>query len=231
MTGMAHDPDLAREAIRRTAIFMVTLAVLIIAPAWSLSYWQGWLYWAVFSALVALLGGYFLKHDPALVARRMHAGPAAESRDRQKTIQTFVSIAMVLTFAFPGLDHAFGWSSVPPWLAVFADALVAVSFWIMYRTFRENSYAASTIVVEERQHVVSSGPYAIVRHPMYSGAVLMLLATPIALGSVWGLAFAALTIAGIVWRLLDEEEFLRASLSGYAEYCERLSWRLVPYLW
>lgn len=223
--------ELRKSTWRGMTVFLAVLAAIVVAPAWSLQYWQGWLYWAVFVACTVPSTIYFLRHDPKLVERRLSAGPAAESRTRQKVIQTFTSLFMALTFAFPGLDHQFGWSSVPPTIAVGADALVVVGFLIMIRALKENGYAASTIRIEQDQPVVSSGPYAIVRHPMYAGGLVMMLATPIALGSVWGLVFAVLTVGALVWRLLDEEEFLSANLPGYAGYRRTMRYRLVPYLW
>lgn len=231
MSGMTASHDLIRRARKGTAVFLVVLAVIIIVPAWSWDYWQGWLYWIVFSACTLSAGAYFLRHSPALVARRVSAGPTAETRPQQKVIQTFVSVFMTLTFLFPGLDHRFGWSSVPSWLAIVGDVFVVIGYGIMVAALNENSHAASTVVVEDHQPVVSSGPYGIVRHPMYSGALVMLLATPIALGSLWGLVFAAASVAGLIWRLLDEEVFLRDRLAGYTDYCRRTRDRLIPWLW
>jgi len=231
MSCMTRNPELTTRALKRTAVFLVVLAAIIIVPAWSWHYWQGWLYWIVFSACTLSSGAYFLRHSPALVARRMSAGPTAETRSAQKVIQTFVSVFMTLTFLFPALDYHFGWSSLPPWVAIAGDVFVVVGYGIMVLALNENSHAASTVVVEENQPVVSSGPYGIVRHPMYSGALVMLLATPIALGSLWGLVFAAASVGGLIWRLLDEEGFLRDRLPGYADYCRRNRHRLIPWLW
>jgi protein-S-isoprenylcysteine O-methyltransferase Ste14 len=228
---MTADAEVTRTSLRRTVGFLVVLALTIMLPAWSWRYWQGWLYWAVFSAATMLTGFYFIRHDPKLAARRLRAGPAAESRKSQKVIQTFTSVFMALTFLIPGFDRHFGWSAVPPLWSIGGDVAVAVSYWIVFRTFKANSYAAATVVVESQQTVATTGPYAWVRHPMYSGAIVMLLATPIALGSLWGLIFAAAACAAIVWRLLDEEDFLRANLPGYAEYCRTTRSRLVPGIW
>ena len=120
---------------------------------------------------------------------------------------------------------------MPDWLAILGDIAVALSFWIIYRTFRENSYAASIVEIREGQRVVASGPYAIVRHPMYAGALLLFVGTPLALGSWWALILAALAIAGLVWRLLDEEAFLVDHLPGYAEYRRQNRHRLIPLVW
>jgi protein-S-isoprenylcysteine O-methyltransferase Ste14 len=134
-------------------------------------------------------------------------------------------------FVLPGFDHRFGWSSVPVAIVLSADAVVVVGLLIVFRTFIENSWAASTVQVEEGQPVVATGPYAWVRHPMYSGSLLMFLATPLGLGSWWGLVPALLLGAIVVVRLLDEERYLSVHLPGYAQYCREVSARLLPWIY
>ena len=223
--------DLRTRALRGTAIFIVALAAIVLLPAWSLAFWQGWLLWLVFSAATLLNTLYFLRHDPQLVERRLQAGPVAETRRTQKIVQSFTSVFMVLTFAFPGLDHRFGWSQLPAAIVIAGNGLVALGFWIVFRTLRENSYAAATIGVDKDQPVVTTGPYALVRHPMYAGAFVMLVGTALALSSAFDLIFAALTMAAIVWRLLDEEAFLAESLPGYSAYMRQTRYRLIPGVW
>src|SRR4051812_13009158 len=160
------------------ARFQFALALMILLPAWSLTYWQGWLYWLLFGASCVLITLYFLRHDRALIERRMQAGPAAETEPRQKLILTFASVALVAAYVTAPLDLRFGWSSVPAWLALTADAVVAISFYGFFLTFRQNAFAAAIVRVESEQRVISTGLYAIVRHPMYAFAVLLFLATP-----------------------------------------------------
>jgi protein-S-isoprenylcysteine O-methyltransferase Ste14 len=132
---------------------------------------------------------------------------------------------------FPVLDHRFGWSSVPASVSVLGDALIALAFLFIFFVFKENSYGASTIQIAEGQTVVSTGPYALVRHPMYAGALIMLIGTPLALGSWWGLFAVLLILPVLIWRLLDEERFLRQNLAGYAEYQTKVKYRLLPFIW
>jgi len=132
---------------------------------------------------------------------------------------------------FPVLDHRFGWSSVPASVSVLGDALIALAFLFIFFVFKENSYGASTIQIAEGQTVVSTGPYALVRHPMYAGALVMLIGTPLALGSWWGLFAVLLILPVLIWRLLDEERFLRQNLAGYAEYQTKVKYRLLPFIW
>jgi protein-S-isoprenylcysteine O-methyltransferase Ste14 len=242
-TGLRVDIEVAVESLslvmddltKRTLVglgkFQLFLGVVMFLPAWSLRYWQGWLYWLVFGLACLVLGLYFARHDPALVARRMEAGPKAEKEPRQKLILACASVTLIAVYTVSGLDHRFHWSSVPSWLVLIADLLVILAVYGFYVTFRENSYAASTVTVETGQPVIASGPYAAVRHPMYTAAIILYGATPVALGSWWGLVPAALLVATIVWRLTDEEAYLVRHLSGYVDYQHRVRARLLPGAW
>jgi protein-S-isoprenylcysteine O-methyltransferase Ste14 len=213
---------------------VVTLAVLLAClfiPAGTLDYWQAWVFVAVFEVCAQALGIYFLIHDRKLVERRMKIGPVAEQRPAQKLISALFMLGFVGFAALPAFDHRFGWSPVAPAVSVLASAAIVLSFALFFVVMQSNSYAASTIRVEERQPVVSTGPYAYVRHPMYSGALLLLLAMPLALGSWWSVLLVVPFFPVLVWRILDEEKFLRNDLPGYAEYMERVRYRLVPWVW
>jgi len=174
---------------------------------------------------------YFLRRDPALVARRMSAGPGAENEPRQKLIMSFAVGAMIALYLVSALDYRFGWSHVPPAVSLIGDVFVALGFVGIFWTFRANAYAAATVRVERGQPVIATGPYAIVRHPMYAAALPLFLATPPALGSWWGLVPAALIAAAIVWRLTDEETHLARDLAGYEAYRRTVRARLVPGVW
>ena len=175
---------------------------------------------------------YMALYDRKLLESRLRLGPTVEKRSTQKIIVIVglpVYVAAIVIMVF---DHRFGWSAaVPVWLSLLGDALAALGILVYFLVIRENHYAASTVQVAEGQTVVSTGPYAIVRHPMYSGAILVFIGMPLALGSWWGLFFVPLFIAGFAWRLLDEEKFLRANLPGYAEYMRKVRYRLLPYIW
>ena len=224
-------PELRREAVVAMVRFEIFVALVIFLSAWSLRFWQGWLYWMVFSALVWWITLYFLRHDPHLIEARMKAGPTAEQETAQKIIQAFAGVLAAALIIVPGLDHHFGWSHVPAAIVLLADVVVIIGFVVVFRVFRENSFAASTIKVETEQRVISTGPYRVVRHPMYSGASLALIGTPLALGSLWGELAAIAIIAVIIVRLLNEERFLTANLSGYENYRGEVKCRLIPMLW
>lgn len=224
-------PELRRRTLESSAKFIVALGVIIVLPSLSLTYWQGWLYWALFAAFT--IGGslYFLKYDPALVERRLAVGPTAETEKSQKIIMSAASVCVVLLFALPGLDHLFGWSHVPAWLVIAADIAVMLSYGLVCYVLSVNSYAAAAITTGADQPVISTGPYAYVRHPMYSGALLMFGLTPLALGSYWSLLLVIPLAAVFAWRLLDEERVLKRDLPGYAAYCDKVRYRLVPGVW
>jgi protein-S-isoprenylcysteine O-methyltransferase Ste14 len=211
--------------------FLIALIVLMLLPAWTLDYWQAWLYWLLFAALMLPMTLYFLEHDPALVERRMAAGPGAEKEKSQKIIMTLASICIVALFVVPGLDHLFGWSAVPTWLVLVGDLGFVAGYLFIFVVLKENSYASATIETGRDQPVIATGPYAFVRHPMYSGALLMFGATPLALGSYWGLLLVIPLAAVLAWRLIDEERFLIRQLRGYVAYRQDVRYRLIPGIW
>ncbi|HEV2485473.1 MAG TPA: isoprenylcysteine carboxylmethyltransferase family protein [Terracidiphilus sp.] len=185
----------------------------------------------IFAGASALITVYLWKYDRKLLESRVKAGPRAEKEKSQKLIQLVASLAFIGTLVLPSLDRHFLWSHVPLVVAILGDALVALGFLAVFIVYKENTFTSATIEVAPDQRVISTGPYAVVRHPMYAGALVMLLATPLALGSWWGLVmFIPMTLV-IVLRLLDEERFLQKSLTGYTEYCRKVGFHLVPYIW
>jgi protein-S-isoprenylcysteine O-methyltransferase Ste14 len=207
------------------------LGMLIFLPAGTFNYWQAWVFIAVFMVTISVFGVYFSIKDPALLERRKQAGPAAEQSTLQKIVATIALTSLVGLFIFGGLDHRFGWSHMPSFVAWAGDALVVVSFFLYYLVFKANSFGASNIRVEENQRVSSTGPYALVRHPMYSVGVLFIVGIALALGSWWSLALLAIVFPVLIIRILDEEKVLAKDLPGYTEYEQKVRYRLVPYLW
>ncbi len=180
-------------------------------------------------AYAAILA-YLLRTDPDLLKRRMR-GPGAEEATSQRVIQFAVIAVFAGALLVLWLDHRFSWSRVPLFVTICSDVLVAGGFLIVFLALRENTFAAVNIVVETGQTVISTGPYAIVRHPYYTGLLVLTFATPPALGSWWGLLASVPMLPIIAWRIRYEEHFLTAHLSGYAEYCRMVPWRLVPLVW
>jgi len=215
----------------RSISFAVALALLLFIPAGTIGYWQAWVYLIVFFASSTAITIYLMKNDPALLARRMRAGPRAEKQTAQKIIMLFAIISFIGVYVISALYYRFKWSPAPIPLIILGDIVVTIGFLITFLVVKENSFASATIEVSEDQRVVSSGLYSIVRHPMYSGGLLIFLGTPLALGSLLGLALAALSVIWLIWRLLNEEKFLSKNLPGYNEYRQKVQYRLVPYFW
>jgi protein-S-isoprenylcysteine O-methyltransferase Ste14 len=207
------------------------IALLVFGSAGSVRYWQGWLFLATFCASTLAITLYLLKYDPELLQRRSTGGPAAERSTIQKIIMSLASICFLALLVVPALDHRYRWSTVPGALSLCADLLLVGCFAYILKVFRANSFAAATIAVAPGQRVVSTGPYAHVRHPMYAAGLVLLAALPLSLGSWWGLLVMIPLVPLIVWRLVDEEAFLTANLAGYGAYRERVKYRLVPFLW
>jgi len=210
---------------------IIIMATSLFLPAWDLRYWEAWIFLTVFFFPVLAITLYLVKRDPKLLERRVKAGPGAEKVRSQKIIQFLASIAFIMIFTVSAIDHRFKWSMVPVYLVVVGDTLVALALLIIFFVFKENSFASATIEVGLEQTIVSTGLYAIVRHPMYFGAFVMLIGTPIALGSWWGLLAVIPIIVIIVWRLLDEELFLEKNLPGYLAYRNKVKNRLLPFIW
>jgi protein-S-isoprenylcysteine O-methyltransferase Ste14 len=218
-------------ALKSTVVGVVLLGLLLFLPAGTLNYWQAWVVIAIFVPGSIAIGIYLSVHDPKLLERRKQAGPRAETRPVQKIIILIMTAALAGMLILSALDYRFGWSEIPAALSVAAQVLAAIGLYITFLVVKENSFSASTVRVFKDQKVVSTGPYALVRHPMYSGTLLLVLATPVALGSWWGLLPVLLVIPALVWRIFDEEKLLNAELPGYAEYASRVRYRLVPRGW
>jgi len=220
--------NLYGRTIRSGVIGIIVFAALVFIPAGTIHYWQGWAFLLTFTAASAALTIYMAVYDQELLARRVRAGPTAEKRTSQKIIMLLATFGFFSLVVFPVLDFRFGWSPVPAFVSLLGDVLIALAFLIIFFVMKENSYAASTIQIAEGQKVISTGPYAIVRHPMYAGAFLLLIGMPLALGSWYGLFGILPFLPVLIWRLLDEEKFLARNLPGYVEYEAKVRWRLIP---
>jgi protein-S-isoprenylcysteine O-methyltransferase Ste14 len=208
-------------------ISFVLIGLALFLSAGTINYWQAWGYLGVGAASSVPFTLQIIK-DPILLENRTKAGPTAEQRPIQKIIVVCSGIPAIAAFIVPGFDSRFGWSSAPPWLSIIGDILIIVAMWMVYRVFKENSYGSATVEIRQEQEVISTGPYAIVRNPMYSSAAVYFIGMSLALGSYWGLIPAILTILGLVWRLFDEEKFLAQNLPGYTNYCAKVRWHLIP---
>lgn len=221
---------LARAFAGFVFLFAV-VAVVFFGLAGTVRDGRAWAMLGVFFGSAGIITLWLWRRDKALLERRVRAGPGAEPDPTQNLIQVLAGLVFLATFAVPGLDRRLGWSHVPWIVSLAADAVIAAGFAIVFLTFRANTFTAGTVEIAEGQRVIDAGPYAVVRHPMYAGALLLVAGVPLALGSWWGLAPAALLVPVIVWRLVREEAFLEAHLEGYGDYRRRVRRRLVPILW
>jgi len=212
-------------------VLTVVMGTLLFGPAGTMRYWQAWVYIGIYVAASIPTMRHLVRKDPALLERRMRGGPFAEGERSQKIIMTITSLGFIALLVVPALDRRFGWSAVPVWAVVLGDILVAIGYYLILLVYRVNSYTASTIQVMPGQTVISTGPYAIVRHPMYASGSLYIFGTPLALCSYWGFLAIAAMMPFLLWRLLDEERILTRDLPGYAEYRQRVRHRLVPMIW
>lgn len=213
------------------AALAVAMGLLIFVASGTASYWQGWMYLAIFFTASALTTRDLMKRDPALLERRMSGGPTAEKRPVQKIIMVGASLSFIALLVVPALMYRFHGATVPAGVSLLGNVLVAIGFYLIFLVYRENTFTSATIEVAADQRVISTGPYAIVRHPMYASASLYILGTPLALGSLWGFVPVAVMLPFLIWRMFDEERFLAQNLPGYVEYQKRVRHRVIPFLW
>jgi protein-S-isoprenylcysteine O-methyltransferase Ste14 len=225
---MAGTQSLAVRLIARSVIAFVFIAVFLFVPAGSVHYWQGWVFLAIIFVPMVFTSFYFYKKDPQLVERRLQS---QETVSEQKVIMKLASPLFFASFLIPGLDYRFGWSHVPLWVTIVSQVIALAGYLFTYWVLEVNSFASRTIRVEAEQKVISTGPYRLVRHPMYFGAVVMLLFAPLGLGSYWAFPGFALLVVLIVLRLLNEEKVLLQQLPGYSEYCLQTRHHLIPGIW
>jgi protein-S-isoprenylcysteine O-methyltransferase Ste14 len=215
-------------ALLRLVAGIAILSALLFLPAGTTDWWQGWAYLAVLFGCVTAMFVWLLVNDPALLERRLRG---VERRGEQRLIQAAGTVIYLLVFVLPGFDRRFGWSHVPGALSVAADVVVLAGYAGFAWVLRVNSWASRLIEVQQGQHVITTGPYAIARHPMYGAILVMFVATPVALGSWWAVLPALLLGPLLAVRVRDEESLLQQELPGYAGYARTTRWRLLPGLW
>lgn len=209
------------------AVFL-GLGLLFFVPAGTVDYWEAWVYCAVLLVPFLFVLTYLLRKDPELLARRIRIH---EKESTQRRIIKASGLIFLVGLLIPGLDHRYGWSDIPVEAVLAADALVILGYALVFLVFLKNPFASRVVEVEPGQSVISSGPYAVVRHPMYLGTSIMWLATPVALGSYWALPVFLVLPVVLVYRIMNEEEVLLRELPGYREYTRKVRYRLIPGIW
>lgn len=204
------------------------LASILMLSAWSLRFWQGWLFCFVIFIPIVFVVNYFAKHAPIFLERRMKY---KEREMRQRAMMKISSYLTFLGLLIPGLDFRFGWSTVPVWLILASDVIILASYFFVFISFRENILSAKISGVSKRKIIIEIGPYAMVRHPMYASFVLMFLFIPLALGSFWAIIAFFPIVTTVIFRILKEEEVMLRQLSDYRDYCKKVPYRLIPFIW
>ncbi len=212
----------------RLLVFIPLLLAMFFLPAGTFAYWEAWVYLTILLIPMFLVLIYLLKNDPELLERRMRM---REKETEQKLIIKISYLYFLLAFLLPGFDKRFEWSNVPVAVVIVADILVLLGYGVFFLVLRENRYASRIIEVEQEQKVISSGPYAIVRHPMYLGVSLMYTLSPLALGSYWAMIPSLLIIPLLMARIRNEESVLGKELKEYQEYMQKTKYRLIPGIW
>ena len=216
------------EALIKFACGLLMVGFLIFLPAGTLDYTYGWLLVALLFVPMLIAGFVMLAKSPDFLRKRLEA---KEKQGKQKCVVAFSGLMFIVGFMVAGLDFRFSWSVMPNWVVISASVLLLFSYALYAEVMRENAYLSRTIKVEEGQTVVDTGMYGIVRHPMYAVTVLLFLMIPLVLGSWYALIAFAFYPVIIVIRLKDEEELLTKELPGYAEYKQKVKYRLFPFVW
>ncbi|GGB05110.1 membrane protein [Puia dinghuensis] len=209
---------------------LLAMALAMFLPYGSLHYRLAWLYLIVFFVPVLFITAYLFLFDKHLLESRLAVGPVAEPTVTQKLIQSAAGVAFIGVYILSALDYRYKWSDVPLYLSYVGDAFCVLAFVFLFYVFKANTFLSATIEVQEEQQVISTGLYGVVRHPMYTGALVLLFFTPLALGSFWGLVAVMVLAAVIIFRAIDEERELKAKLTGYEEYCNKVRFRLIPFI-
>lgn len=226
--GRENRSALIRTVTTRLTSALVVLSAMFFLPAWTFAYREAWVYLGIILLPMSFVVTWLLKHDPALLARRMNL---REQQPEQRLIVKLAVIPFLLAFILPGFDVRLGWSHVPVIVELAADAVVLLSYGFIFLVFRENSYASRVIEVSQGQTVISTGPYSLVRHPMYVGSLVLDVFSPLALGSYWAMLPAVLIVPVFVARIRNEEAVLLKELPGYREYRKKVRYRMFPGIW
>ena len=207
-------------------ILLSIIWIVLFLPAGTTKFWEAWIFWIGFALITIFITVYFIKKDPELLLRR------TKVKGKENTYKAPVFFkAYFIGFILPGIDFRFHWSNEPAWIVILSNIIVFAAYFFIFIVFKENSYASTVIQVENEQHVITTGPYAIIRHPMYTGMVIMSLFMPLALGSYYSIIPMLLIIPLMIYRIKNEEEVLLKELKGYKDYCGKVQYRLIPFIW
>jgi protein-S-isoprenylcysteine O-methyltransferase Ste14 len=220
--------ELIKKALLRVLAGIAILAAMFFLPAGTLFYWEAWVYLGILFIPMLFVLFYLIRREPDLLERRLRA---KEKEAEQKRIVTLFALYFLAVFLLPGFDHRYGWSDVPVPVVLVADLIILLGYGFFVLVLLENRYASRTIEVEAQQPVITTGPYAWVRHPMYLAVLIMYIFSPLALGSYWAVLLTLPLIALLVARIRNEEKVLLRELAGYEAYLQATRYRLIPGVW
>lgn len=216
------------SALTKVLLGIALIGVLLFLPAGTLAYSGAWRLCSVLFIPMLVMGVAMFILSPELLRRRL---ASKEERTTQQGVVRYTGLLFIISFVVSGLDFRYGWSAMPMGVVWTATILFVVGYALYGEVMRENIWLSRNITVAQGQQVISTGLYAIVRHPMYTSTIVMFLAMPMVLGSYWATLPMVLYIPIIAIRIKDEEQLLHSDLAGYTEYCERVRWRLIPWIW
>lgn len=222
------DSELFSAAIAKYAAGVLVVGILIFLPAGTLAWWRGWLLMSILFVPMFVAGLVMMAKAPELLRKRLSA---KEAEDEQKSVLMLSALMFVAAFVIAGLGQRYGWPSLPNSVSWVAAIVFLASYGLYAEVMRENAYLSRTIEVQKDQHVVDTGLYGVVRHPMYSATLLLFLSMPIVLGSPFAFVVMLAYLPIIAKRIKNEEQVLRKGLQGYDEYTKRVRWRLIPHVW
>ncbi|MGJ7922306.1 methyltransferase family protein [Neobacillus sp. LXY-4] len=224
---MGNNYDISKPKVYLVPIILlVSIWTVLFLPAGTTKFWNAWIFWLGFSLITLLITIYFIRKNPEFLLRRTKVRDQATTKKVPAIFKTYY-----LGFILPGVDFRLHWSNEPIWLVIVSNIIVFVAYMFIFVVFKENSYASTVIQVENEQHVITTGPYSIVRHPMYLGIVIMSLFLPLALGSYFAIIPMLFIIPTMLFRIKNEEDVLLRELRGYKEYCLKTHYRLIPLIW
>lgn len=216
------------SALTKYALGVTVVGLLLFVPAGTLAWTQGWLFMGVLFVPMFVAGLIMMAKAPNLLRERLSA---REAEAEQRSVLAWSALMFVAAFVVAGLGHRFGWPMLPMGVSWAASVLCLASYALYAEVLRENEYLSRTIKVQEGQHVIDTGLYGVVRHPMYSATVVLFLSMPLVLGSPFSFAIMLAYLPLIARRIANEEDVLKRDLPGYAEYVQRVRYRLVPHIW
>jgi len=224
----SNNIQLLIKVLIRFVLAIIILGLNFFLPAGSIKFWEAWVYMGILFTPMIFVLIYLLKKDPELLERRMKI---KEKEEPQKVFVKLSILVFFIAFIIPGFDYRFEWSEVPFIVIIIADLFIFIGYLLFFLVLKENTYASRIIEVEKGQKVISTGPYAIIRHPMYVAVLMMYILSPLALGSYWAvLAILPLPVL-VIFRIKSEEKILIDKLSEYREYTQKVKYRLIPYIW